>query len=98
MSFLVPASLNPFLLGGVRSYVRNFWARQTRFPWPAQKAQAQRLGHKKTFYAREHGVRRRPSEFRRLRVDSFEARSSHPTGRQIIYKRILTGSYYRTEY
>lgn len=50
MPLLGPQSLNPFLLGGVRHYIRNFWARPTRFPWPAQKAKVQRIGHKKTVY------------------------------------------------
>lgn len=50
------------------------------------------------FQAREHGLPRRPSEFRRLKRDTFEKRMAYPTGRQMIYKRILDGSYFRAEY
>ena len=53
MPFLGPQSLNPYLLGGVRHYIRNFWAKPTRFNWPAQKADAQRIGHKKNVYVRK---------------------------------------------
>lgn len=93
------AGFSTYFGTSVRSYIRNFWAKPTAFPVPGHMHKSKSLdGHNKLIgnkglklWGTSGANNWRPSEIRRTRKRSYEAKMQYKTGREFIMQNMLRG-------